>query len=120
MTATPTISQPVANIVVRETRAGREGYTVGNDGITLIDVMYLPMPSRLRTLLAAALGRFPAVVMVPYLRVWAGQQCIASFPQHRVQGVYFAASQQEIDDLIASDPTRLLAAFRDVAAQDQL
>lgn len=116
-----TVTQPIANIIITETPRGREGYCVGEQGVTLIDTDWKPVPSWWRELLARwSATPFPVVVLIPYVRVWTGDICVGEWPQHELQGIYFAADQAEIDDLIQSDPTRLLAAFRqaDGPAQD--
>ena len=96
-----TVSQPIAFITVKENAAGMEGYTVGNDGITKIDITWKP--------LALAWWGFwrrdpRPTVMTPFVRVWRGETCVGDWSQHRLQGIYFAVDQAEIDALIASDP----------------
>ncbi len=75
------VEQAIAHIVIRtiHERVGEieassiERLAVGYDGVTRIEAceksgMYSP---------------------IPYVRVWAGDQCLAEFCQHNIVGVYF-------------------------------
>lgn len=58
-----------------DTIPGIEGnYTIGRNGVTRIE----------------ACQKSGQYSHIPYVRVWAGDTCIAEFCQHNIVGVYFA------------------------------
>lgn len=67
------VNQPIKAIQV-DTIPGREWeYSVGSSGVTRIEAC---TKSGLRA-------------YIPYVRVWAGDVCLAEFCQHNIVGVYF-------------------------------
>jgi len=66
------IEQPINSVDVLP--EGQFTYAVGRDGVTRIE----------------ACQKSGEYSHIPYLRVWAGDVCLAEFCQHKVFGVYFA------------------------------
>lgn len=56
-----------------------EGYAVGHDGVTRIE----------------ACQKSGLHANLPYVRVWAGDRCVAEFCQHNIVGVYFGESDEQ-------------------------
>ncbi|WP_016745784.1 hypothetical protein [Rhizorhabdus wittichii] len=52
------------------------GYMVGRNNVTRIEACEKPGPYG----------------VIPYVRVWAGETCLAEFCQHNIVGVYFDAA----------------------------
>lgn len=89
MTAEPTVhpvEQPIREVVVRyddyQHHACGLAYCVGMDGVTRIEACQKN-------------GEF---CMIPYVRIWSGDLCIAEFSQHHVAGVFFAKDAEELRD----------------------
>lgn len=64
-----------------------EAYRVGFDNVTRIEAIEKP-------------GEY---CMLPYVRVWTGDVCLAEFSQHKIVGVYFSptsAAAEPIDDVV--------------------
>lgn len=76
------IQQPISRILVANGNEGLvevgayepEGFAVGYDGVTRIE----------------ACQKSGMHANIPYVRVWAGEVCLAEFCQHNIIGVYFA------------------------------
>lgn len=67
------IQQPIKAIQI-DTIPGVEGeYAVGRSGVTRIE----------------ACQKSGLHANIPYVRVWAGDVCLAEFCQHNIVGVYF-------------------------------
>lgn len=69
------VKQPIVRIVVSKNSDGDDWdfHTVGKHGITRIEACIKS-------------GEYSNI---PYLRVWAGDSCVAEFCQHKIAGVYF-------------------------------
>src|SRR3546814_20660497 len=63
-----------------------EMYRVGYGGVTRIEACEKP-------------GEY---CMLPYVRVWRGDECAAEFIQHKLIGVYFAADPPPVPEAPAS------------------
>lgn len=76
------VQQPISRILVANGNEGLvevgayepEGFAVGYDGVTRIE----------------ACQKSGMHANIPYVRVWAGEVCLAEFCQHNIVGVYFA------------------------------
>lgn len=66
------VKQPIYSITFTDID-GYCAYTVGKDGITLIEPV----------------TKSGMYANIPYLRVWATNICIAEFCQHNLTGIYF-------------------------------
>lgn len=71
------IKQPIKAIDIDSIPGVEGNYVVGRAGITRIEAceksgMYSP---------------------IPYVRVWAGEHCVAEFCQHNIVGVYFGKEE---------------------------
>ena len=69
------VTQPIIEIVISKDTDGEDFdyYKVGLHGVTHIEACLKS-------------GEYSDI---PYLRVWAGDRCIAEFCQHKIVGVYF-------------------------------
>ncbi|OAN52838.1 hypothetical protein A7Q26_06480 [Sphingobium sp. TCM1] len=76
------IQQPIRAIDIDTIPGGEGRYIVGRNGVTRID----------------ACQKSGLHANIPYVRVWAGDTCLAEFCQHNIVGVYFAepAKQSEV------------------------
>lgn len=76
------IQQPIREVDVYLSDEGSTFYRVGKDGVTRIE----------------ACQKSGLHANIPYVRVWAGDNCLAEFCQHNIVGVYFAdpAKQSEV------------------------
>jgi hypothetical protein len=63
-----------------------EIYRVGYDRVTRIEACEKP-------------GEY---CMLPYVRVWRGDECVAEFSQHKLIGVYFAADPLPVPEAPSS------------------
>jgi hypothetical protein len=67
------VEQAIREIDVYLSEEGSTVYTVGRSGVTRIEACFKSgMHSN-----------------IPYVRVWAGDTCLAEFCQHHIVGVYF-------------------------------
>jgi hypothetical protein len=67
------IQQPIRAIDIDTIPGVEGGYIVGRNGVTRID----------------ACQKSGLHANIPYVRVWAGDTCLAEFCQHNIVGVYF-------------------------------
>ena len=67
------IQQPIREIDVYLSDGGSAFYRVGKYGVTRIE----------------ACQKSGLHANIPYVRVWAGDSCLAEFCQHNIVGVYF-------------------------------
>lgn len=70
------VKQPIREIDVFLSGDDLHYYSVGREGVTRIEALTKP----------------GLHADMPYVRVWAGEECIAEFCQHNIVGVYFAPS----------------------------
>lgn len=67
------VAQPIRAIEIDTIPEVQGGYTVGRNGVTRIEACEKSGPYS----------------HIPYVRVWAGDTCLAEFCQHNIVGVYF-------------------------------
>jgi hypothetical protein len=67
------VEQPIRSILTDNVEGSGAGYTVGEMGVTKIE----------------ACQKSGMYSNIPYVRVWAGETCLAEFCQHNIIGVYF-------------------------------
>ena len=73
------IEQPIQSIQLDVIPGSQVGYSVGQNGITRIEACEKSGPYS----------------MVPYIRVFADDQCVSEFCQHNIVGIFFAAVPNE-------------------------
>lgn len=71
------VDQPIEMIEIDTIPESQATYRVGRNGVTLIE----------------ACTKSGLHADIPYVRVWAGDECKAEFCQHNIVGVYFAARE---------------------------
>lgn len=94
MNASHTVEQNIEAVTVWNGNSERveigayepEAYRVGFDGVTRIEACEKP-------------GEY---CLIPYIRVWRGDLCLAEFGQHKVVGVYF--EQAPIEKVLSPPP----------------
>ncbi len=69
------VQQKISDIVIDTIPESQESYSVGRNGVTRIE----------------ACTKSGMHADIPYVRVWAGDICLAEFCQHQIVGVYFSA-----------------------------
>lgn len=84
MTPEHPVHQPIRAIDIDSIPGEQAGYLVGRNGVTRIEACTKPGPYS----------------SIPYVRVWAGENCLAEFCQHNIVGVYFTTEADEIDRLL--------------------
>jgi len=67
------VQQLIAAIEIDAIPNVQAGYNVGRNGVTRIE----------------ACTKSGLHADIPYVRVWAGDRCVAEFCQHNIVGVYF-------------------------------
>lgn len=68
------VKQEIDGIVIDSVPESQDAYWVGRRGVTLIE----------------ACQKSGLHANIPYVRVWADDNCIAEFCQHNIVGVFFA------------------------------
>lgn len=68
------VQQPISAIDIDTIPDVQGGYMVGRNDVTRIEATTKP----------------GLHCDIPYVRVWAGETCLAEFCQHNIVGVYFA------------------------------
>lgn len=71
------VNQPIQAIDIDTIPEVQGGYVVGRNGVTRIEAC---IKDGLHS-------------HIPYVRVWAGDVCLAEFCQHNIVGVYFAPAE---------------------------
>lgn len=71
------VDQPIDAIEIDTIPDVQGSYRVGRNGVTRIE----------------ACTKSGLHADIPYVRVWAGDECKAEFCQHNIVGVYFAARE---------------------------
>ncbi len=69
------VQQKISDIVIDTIPESQASYSVGRNGVTRIE----------------ACTKSGMHANIPYVRVWAGDICLAEFCQHQIVGVYFSA-----------------------------
>lgn len=69
------VQQKISDIVIDTIPESQASYSVGRNGVTRIE----------------ACTKSGMHAYIPYVRVWAGDICLAEFCQHQIVGVYFSA-----------------------------
>jgi len=67
------VDQPITGISIDSIPDVQSGYDVGRNGVTRIEATFKP----------------GLHANLPYVRVWAGDVCLAEFCQHNIVGVYY-------------------------------
>lgn len=70
------VQQPIRGIDVDTIPGVQTSYVVGFNGVTRIEACTKP----------------GLHCNIPYVRVWAGDNCLSEFCQHNIVGVYFGES----------------------------
>ncbi len=68
------VKQPIKAIDIDAIPGVEGSYLVGRNGVTRIE----------------ACQKSGMHANIPYVRVWAGDECLAEFCQHNIVGVYFS------------------------------
>lgn len=73
------VTQKIRGIDTYMDGESMQGFVVGFRGVTRIE----------------ACQKSGMHANIPYVRVWAGDTCIAEFCQHNIVGIYFSAEQEK-------------------------
>lgn len=75
------VQQPIHSIEIDTIPDVQGSYAVGRNGVTRIEACTKP----------------GLHCDIPYVRVWADDNCLAEFCQHNIVGVYFARAAQQTE-----------------------
>ena len=73
------VAQDIERIIVCDNERECEAYRVGHQGVSRIEKTERP-------------GEY---CMIPYVRVWRGNEAVAEFGQHKLVGLYYFPSPPE-------------------------
>ena len=73
------VQQPIDGIIIDMVPESQDAYWVGKRGVTRIE----------------ACTKSGLHADIPYVRVWAGNECLAEYCQHNIVGVLFARAALE-------------------------